>query len=155
MIEIEIESESIRPNKLCVSKKCQFNIRLLHNNIHRREAKRKFEKIHGKYLDHHSKYTRAAEMVYQWQGNCLKSFNTNCLRWTPRNCEKLYGCGWATFWNWATCWSCGVVNCIWFASKPLVEGPSKGLGSGPDSSLEKWLWLLTHNGKKERQPRVV
>ena len=29
---IEIESESVKPNKSC--EKCQFNIRLLHNNIH-------------------------------------------------------------------------------------------------------------------------
>jgi len=54
----------------------------------RTEAKRKFEKIHRKYLHHHRKYTRAAEMVHQWQGNFLKSFNVNCLRWTPCNCEN-------------------------------------------------------------------
>ena len=60
---------------------------------------------------------------------------------------KLYGCGWAKFWIWTTCWlcgwNCGVVNCMWSASKPLVEGPAKALGSGPDSSFEVWLWPLT------------
>ena len=31
---------------------------------------------------------------------------------------------------------------LWSASKPLVEGPAKALGSGPDSSFEVWLWGL-------------
>ena len=61
---------------------------------------------------------------------------------------KLYGCGWEKFWIWTTCWfcgwSCGVINCIWFAwSKPLFEGPAKSLGRRLDSSLEVWLCPLT------------
>lgn len=54
----------------------------------RTEAERKFENDHGKYLDHHSKYTRRAEIVHQWQGNSLRSFNGNCLWCTPCNCEN-------------------------------------------------------------------
>ena len=76
---IEINSESIISNKWCVSEEYQFNVHLLHDNMHvmstpasrardiidsfethsvkrerrpkRTEAKRKFENIHGKYLE--------------------------------------------------------------------------------------------------------
>ena len=57
----------------------------------------------------------------------------------------------------------GCQSCMWSASKLLVEGPAKALGSGPDSSFEGWLWPLTKWFKNighvlfllKRCPRVV
>lgn len=76
----------------------------------RTEAKRQFEKIHRKYISISSLKIHKCG----WNGSLMKGKLFEVTMDTVQ-LWKLYGCGWATFWIWTTCWLCGwscvVVNC--------------------------------------------